>query len=643
MEPSVKLCMGCMNELDADGHCHYCSYSDDIPHLQSYLAPKTVLDNRYVIGKMLSYNGEGASYICYDMVGKCKCVCREYMPDTLCEREPDGLNIKVNQDCLAKYKTFMSEFADMNKVLSRMRNLTHIVTAKDMFAENNTTYVILEYVEGVSLKKFLQSNTGFLTWEQVKKLFVPLFTTLNIIHNSGIIHRGISPENIIVTTDGELKLTGFCISSIRTSNTGMMPDFYSGYTAPEQYSSLQWQGTWTDVYAVAAVIYRILTGCMPLDANTRIHNDTLVEAARINPRIPRHISDALAQAMAVRGEERTQTVTELVSGLFEQPPRMEHSKGSTQTIPIQHIPREERQRRSEGQNRKAPQKKKGSRLATIVGFVVLAVLLGIGIYLMTQLFAPPSETDKTSSRTPAIDYDYENDSEEEDSYNYGTTASTEKTAPIDDTEFGTGSIMPNVVGLTYFEVERQMGDEFELKPKYYYSDTDEPGYVKSQSIPEGSDYAPERQNELVLEVCAGPPSIPVPDCAGYSKKEYLDLLDSLFIKYKVTNEKSANVDVDYVIRTSITAGNFINIEKGEVLTVVVCNGKITVTTTTASSTDESSAETESGEQSETQSETQAETEQQPAETQQLPAETEAPVTEAPAENNDNGGDEEQAY
>lgn len=626
MEPSVKLCMGCMNELDADGRCHHCSYSDDIPHLQSYLAPKTVLDNRYVVGKMLSYNGEGASYICYDMVGKCKCVCREYMPDTLCERDADGLSIKVNKDCLAKYKTFMSEFADMNKLLSKMRNLDHLVTAKDMFAENNTTYVILEYIEGVSLKKFLQSNTGFLTWEQVKKLFVPLFTTLNIIHNSGIIHRGISPENIIVTTDGELKLTGFCISSIRTSNTGMMPEFYSGYTAPEQYSSLQWQGTWTDVYAVAAVIYRILTGCMPLDANTRIHNDTLVEASRINPRIPRHISDALTKALAVRGEERTQTVTELVSGLFEQPSRMEHSKGSTQTIPIQHVPREERQRRYEAENRneqRYEQKKKGSRVATIVGFCVLAVLLAIGIYLMTQLFAPPEENGTTVSKSPSSEYIYV-ESEEEDGYEYGTTT-TQVTAPVDDTEFGMGSIMPNVVGMLYSEVEKKMGGEFTLKPKYYYSDVDERGYVKSQSIPEGVDYDPARKNELVMDVCAGPPSIPVPDCSGYSKKDYLSLLDSLNIKYSVSNEKSSYVEVDMVIRTSIPAGSYINIEKGEVLTVVVCNGKISAT--------QSATVTQSATQSATQSvtETQAwsDTQTEWSDTQPVITDTEPVVTEQP--------------
>ena len=188
-----------------------------------------------------------------------------------------------------------------------------------MLYENNTAYVILEYVEGVSLKKFLQSNTGFLSWEQVKKLFVPVFTTLSIIHNAGIIHRGLSPENIIVTINGELKLTGFCISSIRTSNTGLSPEFYSGYAAPEQYSSLDWQGTWTDVYAISAVLYRILTGTVPLDALTRINNDTMPEPARVNPQVPPRVSKVLMRGLAVRGEERIQTITELVTALFEQP------------------------------------------------------------------------------------------------------------------------------------------------------------------------------------------------------------------------------------------------------------------------------------------------------------------------------------
>lgn len=582
MEPSVKLCMGCMNELDSNGRCRYCSYTDDIPHLQSYLAPKTMLDNRYIVGKMLSYNGEGASYICYDTVGKCKCVCREYMPDTLCERDSRDQSIIVNPDCLAKYKTFMSEFADMNKTLSRMRNLGHIATAKDMFFENNTTYVILEYVEGVSLKKFLQSNTGFLTWEQVRKLFMPLFTTLSIIHNAGVIHRGISPENIIVTTDCELKLTGFCISSIRTSNTGLMPEFYSGYTAPEQYSSLQWQGTWTDVYAVAAVIYRILTGCMPLDANTRIHNDTLVEAARVNPGVPRHISRVLSKAMAVRGEERIRTVNELVAALFEQQPvHMEHPKGATQTVPIQHVPRQ-----TSKDSSVETQKKPANKAAMIVGWCVLAAVIILAVVLLIQLFSA-SDDDGSETSDKAVDYSFDeyDDDDDDGEYVYGTTVATPSVTTTDEeSEWGYGSIMPDIVGMDYAEVERRIGSEFTLRPDYYYSEVDDRGYVKSQGIPEGADYDPAMKNELVLEVCAGPAKIPVPDYSGYNKKEYLKLLDSLNIKYKVANEKSATVEVDFVIKTSIGVGSYIDVEKGEVLTVTVCDGKLTTKTTTTAST-----------------------------------------------------------
>lgn len=584
MDPSTKLCMGCMNELGSDGRCHYCNYTDDIPHLQAYLAPRTVLDNRYIVGKMLSYNGEGASYICYDMVGKCKCVAREYMPDTLCERDSESQRLVVNPDCLAKYKTFMSEFADVNKVLSRMRNLQHIATAKDMFCENNTTYVILEYVEGVTLKKFLQSNTGFLTWEQVKKLFVPLFTTLSIIHNAGIIHRGISPENIIVTTDCELKLTGFCISSIRTSNTGLSPEFYSGYTAPEQYSSLEWQGTWTDVYALAAVLYRILTGCMPLDAYTRTKNDTMVEACRVNPRIPQHISRVLSRAMRVRGEERIQTVSELVTALFEQhTTHMEHPKGSTQTIPIQHVPRQRTQSRQMPQQTREEEKPK-NKTSTIIGWTVLVIVLLLSVFLLYELFSGPSDGNNDSSEGKVISSD-DADGVDSEVFVYSTTVATPKVTDAESqSEYGYGAIMPNVVGLEYNTVVKQLGEDFTIKAEYYYSDVDDKDVVKEQSIPEGTDFDPSLKNELVLKVCAGPENVPVPDFSGLSKKAYLELLDSYNIKYKVVTDFSSSVSAGYVMATSVNVGNTVNVKNGDVLTVTVSAGLVTTTTTTTKAT-----------------------------------------------------------
>ena len=592
MDPSVKLCMGCMNELDENGQCPYCSYSDNIPHLQAYLAPRTVLDNRYIVGKMLSYNGEGASYICYDMVAKCKRVIREYMPDTLCERDSETQKIIVNPDCLAKYKTFMSEFADVNKVLSRMRNLNHIVTAVDMFSENNTTYVVLEYAEGVSLKKFLQSNKGFLTWEQVKKLFVPLFTTLSIIHNAGIIHRGISPENIIVAPDGELKLTGFCISSIRTSNTGLIPEFYSGYTAPEQYSSLEWQGTWTDVYAVAAVLYRILTGCMPLDAKTRVNNDTMAEANRINPHIPAHISRVLAKAMAVRGSDRIQTITELVAALFKQHnTHIEHPKGATQTIPIQHVPKQ--------QPKPEPEKPMNKKSA-IIGWTVLGAVLILSMVLLYQLISVPTDDDEIEVNASSHAVIEDEDSEE---YVYSTTRATPATTTTDEgSEYGSGAIMPNVVGIELDTVQKQLGEDFKIVIDYYYSDVDAINIITEQSIQEGTEYDPTAKNELKLKVCKGLENVPVPDFSGYNEKDYLALLGSLNIKYSVVRTESSYAEKGYVINTSVSVGSTINVKKGDVLTVTVSSGIVTTAGTQAPA-DTQPAETSVAENVETSQQT----------------------------------------
>lgn len=589
MDTNVNLCMGCMNELDSNGVCHYCSYTNDSPYLQSYLAPRTILDDRYIVGKMLSYNGEGASYICYDLVGKTKVVVREYMPDVLCEREFGTQKLVVNPDCLAKYKTYMSEFADMNKTLSKMRNLTHISTAIDMFVENNTTYAVLEYVEGVSLKKFLQSNTGFLTWNQVKKLFVPLFTTLSIIHNSGIIHRGISLENIIVTTDGELKLTGFSISSIRTANTGLSPEFYSGYTAPEQYSSLEYQGTWTDVYAVAAVLYRILTGCTPPDACSRVRNDTLVEAKVINPSIPSHISDVLSRALILKGENRTHTINELVSELFAYSNHVEHQKGATQTIPIQKTP-QKRQATAPIPRVQEPAvvEKKTSTATLVMGILLLILFLGVGFFLLYQLIASPRKDGSSSSSLVAFD-SYDNISE--NVIFEGSSSEVESNVTTNDSDnsenpYGFGSIMPNVIGQRYETVVQRIGNEFNIRAKYFYSDVDEKGIITEQSIPEGTEYDPGKKNELVLKVCRGSENVPVPDYFGLSEKDYLAILGSLDIKYKVEKVVSDIVPQGYVESTDIDVGYNINVKEGQVLTVRVSHASDSSSKTDSSQKDD---------------------------------------------------------
>ncbi|MCD7741336.1 MAG: PASTA domain-containing protein [Ruminococcus sp.] len=586
MDNKVKLCMGCMNELDENGECHYCTYTDDIPYLQSYLAPHTVLCDRYIVGKMLSYNGEGASYICFDMITKTKAVIREYMPDTLCEREMKSKNLVVNPDCLAKYKTYMSEFQDLNRTLTRMRNLGSICTAMDMFNENNTCYVVLEYGEGVSLKKFLQANRGYLQWNQVKKLFMPLFTTLSILHNAGIIHRGISPENIIVTTEGKLKLTGFSISSIRTANTALSPEFYSGYTAPEQYSSLEWQGTWTDVYSIAAVIYRILTGYVPPDANNRQNNDTMIPASRINPHIPRHISNVLLHAMAVRGTDRIKSINDLVSELFENVSQPSpHVKGATQTIPVVNSQVHSQAPERRNNEQKKPAKKKGNGAVTVLGLLILALLLVLGIFMLYEVFQPQDDDDSDSDSSLVSVVAADDDDSE---ILIQEATSEDNTESTEESPYGTGAIMPNVVGLRLDTVERELGDYFTIRTDTYYSDTDDQGIIYEQSIPEGMSYDPSLMNELTLKVCLGPSEVVVPEYSGQSKKTYLNTLSDLGIKYSTQESTSSSVAAGYVIRTSVDPGSYINVEDGETLVVYVSSGPPVTSSASSSSSSESS-------------------------------------------------------
>lgn len=327
-----KLCMGCMENKGSAKVCPNCGYVENTPSLPSYIIPGTVLHERYLVGKLLSSNGQGATYIAYDTAVSCKVLLNEYMPDGLCVRVKGKPTISVNYNNLAQYKALMAEYTELNKSLAKMRSLSsHLSPTLDLFAENNSTYAVYEYIDGVRLVDYLKENAGELSWSEVSAMFPPLFTTLSLVHNAGVLHRGISPDTIYVTDKGELKLTDFCISAVRTANTELKNEIFSGYAAPEQYSAASRQGTWTDVYGICAVLYRILTGSKPDSANVRLEKDNLYTPQELNSNIPKHVSDVIMKGMSLSGDDRIQTITELVTALFDQPAI---GIGQTQTLTI---------------------------------------------------------------------------------------------------------------------------------------------------------------------------------------------------------------------------------------------------------------------------------------------------------------------
>ena len=571
-----NLCYGCMEPLTENAEvCPGCGYHMGAPHLPSYLEPGTMLNDRYMVGKLRSFNGESASYIAFDTITESKVIISEYMPDSMCRREKNSSVINVNTNCVAQYKTFLSEFVELNKILSKMRTLNHINAAIDMFGDNNTAYAVFGWLEGKTLGEYLKANGGELTWEEVKKLFPPIFTTLSLVHNAGLTHRGISPENIIITDKGELKLTGFCIADARTANTELVSEIYNGYAAPEQYSPNNWQGTWTDVYGISALLYRILTGVVPLDAMSRMSNDDLVEPVKVNPDIPRHVSRVIMDGMAVNGEMRIQTITELVTQLFEQPEygSSRLSSSSTQTITI---PRQAgvsgSVSRSGGNGGNGSRKKSSAPSRHGVFILVIAVMLCIGMFFLVMVLI--LSLDDTSSGyldPPGIS------SITGDDFGSQTADETSGLQPVTDPPVTTTTaaqnnamvyVMNDLTGKMYDIIS--VSDTYSnlvFTPEYEYNDEYPKGQIFDQSIQKDKTY--EDGAAITVKVSLGPRYIVIPDFIALTKKDYFNKLNNLGIKYEEQEMLTEDTLEGYVCGTSKDPGERIDAEAGETLIVYV--------------------------------------------------------------------------
>ena len=569
-----NLCYGCMNPKDCDenGVCRVCGFDENAPSLPSYLAPGVMLRDRYVVGKLLSHNGESANYIGFDTITQSKVVIKEYMPDTLCEREAGKSILDVAPQYVAQYKTLMSEFVELNKTLSKMRSLSHIIPVVDMFGDNNTGYVVLAYFEGVTLEKYIEHNGGRLTWETVRRFFPPIFTTVSLVHNAGLIHRGICPENILIGENGDIKLTGFAISDERTANTEIAPELYSGYAAPEQYNSSARQGTWTDVYGVSAMLYKALTGVTPLDAASRITDDTLETPASLVPEIPESVSNVIMSGMELDGEKRIQTITELVTKLFEQPEiggaAVRLSSSSTQTIMIPREALQQGQHRSSGG--RPAKKKQMSRRGVFIA--VMAIMLGIGMFfLLILLFSWGTDNNSDVPEINQISSDTSTGSESELTSMPTLTEMTEKTEASSESKPEENRmlyVMNDITGKNFDIIQRSENySSLVFNPIYEYNDEYAKGLIFEQSIEKGDNY--EEGTEITVKVSMGPKLVTIPDYISLSKKDYFAMLGELGIKYEEKEIETSDVKEGYVVKLSKDAGETIDVEKGEVLTVFV--------------------------------------------------------------------------
>lgn len=281
------------------------------------LLPGTILKERYVLEKVSGEGSFGITYIGWDLLLESRVAVKEFFPISRVNRnaEKGELDVYVFQE--EDYEQSLHRYLDEGKRLSKLNQIESIVSIRDFFYANRTAYIIMEYIEGVSLKTYIEKN-GPMAGSVVMDMMSPVLDALEKVHENGIIHRDISPDNIMVTKENKLVLVDFgSARQVDVMNDRSLTVMVKrGYSSPEQYRSRGEQGAWSDVYAICATMYFMLAGKAPDEAIDRILDDETMSLLDMKEvLLPRKIKQAIMKGISLRYNERYQTVSELKEAL----------------------------------------------------------------------------------------------------------------------------------------------------------------------------------------------------------------------------------------------------------------------------------------------------------------------------------------
>ena len=272
---------------------------------------------RYVIGMRTESDGFSVTHIAYDCKQSTTVYVREFLLKDKCRRASGELELQPETGNELLYKTELMDFCELYRTLMRISGDIPLIRVIDFFEANGTAYAVLERFGGISLRELLSRAGGTITFDQAYALLQPVAAALSEMHDVNLLHRGVSPNTIFVNHNGDVRLGGFGTASLRTKGGEILARLQSGYSAPEQYSIQMWQSTATDVYSLAAVMYRCITGITPSDGEQRRGYDTLESASALNDEIQPRISRAISRAMMINSKERTSSVQEFLQSFFE--------------------------------------------------------------------------------------------------------------------------------------------------------------------------------------------------------------------------------------------------------------------------------------------------------------------------------------
>ncbi len=307
-----RICDNCMTPVPPGGErCPKCGIGFENQNPGGALPNGWLLAERYTIGRYIAIDGEGVCYAAIDGDTMQRVLIKEFMPVTLCAARSEDGDIQPKPGNEVLFKTTRMDYADLYSVLMRLGPAEGLVQVLDVLEENNTAYAVLQKTEGPTLAEYLTRRQNPMEPARALALLRPVLSGVERMHNANLVHRGISPDNIILESGGTAKLCGYGILALRQQGSELKPKLYPGYSAPEQYAASEFEGRYTDSYAIGALLYRLLTGTVPQAADRRRAQDNLRPARAITRDVPPFMSSGIARAMRLAPAERIQNVADL--------------------------------------------------------------------------------------------------------------------------------------------------------------------------------------------------------------------------------------------------------------------------------------------------------------------------------------------
>ncbi len=488
------------------------------------------------------------------------------MPVDLANRASDNTSVVPLTKKEAQYKALMVDFTDLYKTLSKIT--TGIIPIKNIFTENNTIYIVKEYIELISLKDYINKfPSNSLSWYKCKPIFLKINSILSKVHRNGLIHRGISPYTIFFDKLENIYIDGFCISCVRTARSELTAELFEGYSAPEQYQTNGWQGTWTDVYGAAATLYTVLTSYKLPQFEQRTDDEKLL-LGKNKLLIPKEIAITIIKAITLNHKNRTQTIDQFNLELIGD----DVSPSNTAIYCTSNLKEPQIKKTTKGL--KIMKTKKNIKLL-IISFllliVILTIILGINFYKSLT----------TLNKTDKINEDYI----EKNPWLFDETSHLENDETIKKQSLGQSNsnnqltpknllTLPNFVGEQIDTIKGNSLYTNKLKfiTEYEYSESNVNEVIHQNPLP-GVSLKDSKKLTVILKVSKGPEYVEVPDIIGKPITDAKNLLNELQINYEIVEVYDKNYKKDVINQMNKNPGEKI-IKNKEILVLRIKSSQL---------------------------------------------------------------------